>query len=387
MLLLGFCIGGGILALPMATAPAGFWSSSLLLLACWALMTFTAFLVLEANMWFSEHSNLITMAKSTLGPWGQLAAWLSYALLLYSIMCAYLSGTTDVVHHFLDKKFSDSTMIGHFILHYSSVIVTFVLGSVIYFGVAVVDYVNRSILSVKLILLAAIIAIVFPHANTYWPDEHPSKLVSAAMVVVSAFGYSTLVPTLRYYFKSNIKMLRIAVLLGSFIPLMFYLSWDFVIHTSIQGIGNIAPADNTITYLTTALIAVVQKPSVNIIIHTFTSICVFTSFLGGGLCLVDFLSDGLGIKKVGLRKAWLHVLTLGPPLLIVWHYPDIFVKALNYAGITCVVLLILLPTLMVWRGRYVKKYASTYQVMGGKFALILSFVLSLILLGIAIHSL
>jgi len=61
-----------------------------------------------------------------------------------------------------------------------------------------------------------------------------------------------------------------------------------------------------------------------------------------------------------------------------------FVKALEYAGIYCVVLLILLPAWMVWGGRYRRRIASTgegFRVPGGKFLLggliVLSFALLL----------
>ena len=50
-LVAGTCIGGGMLALPVATGVAGFFPSILTMLFCWAAMTASALLLLEASLW------------------------------------------------------------------------------------------------------------------------------------------------------------------------------------------------------------------------------------------------------------------------------------------------------------------------------------------------
>ena len=61
-----------------------------------------------------------------------------------------------------------------------------------------------------------------------------------------------------------------------------------------------------------------------------------------------------------------------PPTLIGLTYPHIFLKALGYAGgFSCAILFGLFPPLMVWVGRYVKKYQYKPLVPGGKFTLAL----------------
>ena len=60
-----------------------------------------------------------------------------------------------------------------------------------------------------------------------------------------------------------------------------------------------------------------------------------------------------------------------PPTVIALIYPGIFITALEYAGgISCALLFGLLPPVMVWIGRYVKRYErQNRQLPGGKFAL------------------
>src|SRR5215216_1680285 len=92
LLVAGTTIGAGMLALPIVTGFAGFWPSTVLFIIYWLYMTFTAFLMLEVNLWMEEHTNLITMAKRTLGRSGQVISWLIYLFLLYTLTTAYLAG-------------------------------------------------------------------------------------------------------------------------------------------------------------------------------------------------------------------------------------------------------------------------------------------------------
>src|SRR4051812_46713812 len=90
-LIIGTCVGAGILALPITAASSGFFYSTLLLITCWAIVTYCAFLILEVNLWLPANNNIISMAKSTLGRAGAGVAWLSYLLLFYCVLAAYIS--------------------------------------------------------------------------------------------------------------------------------------------------------------------------------------------------------------------------------------------------------------------------------------------------------
>ncbi len=76
LLIIGTSIGGGMLALPIATAQLGVINALIFLVICWAMMTAAALLILEVNLWHNINSNLISMAKTTLGKFGQIIAWL-----------------------------------------------------------------------------------------------------------------------------------------------------------------------------------------------------------------------------------------------------------------------------------------------------------------------
>lgn len=66
-LVAGTCIGGGMLALPVATGVSGFFPSIAIMLVCWLAMTITALLLIEVSLWMEEGVHLISMTSRILG--------------------------------------------------------------------------------------------------------------------------------------------------------------------------------------------------------------------------------------------------------------------------------------------------------------------------------
>lgn len=363
LLIIGTSIGGGLLALPMATAGGGFVHSIGLFISAWLVMTFGAFFILEVNLWLPEHTNMVSMAKATLGNGGRIVTWIIYLLLLYALLSAYIAGGADLVTQvFHNLHLSIPQWLG-------GVIFTIVFGAIVHCGIRTVDGVNRLLMTVKIGSYLLLVLLVLPHVDWLKLQEGHARLLSGAvMVVVTSFGYATIIPSLRTYFNSNVKALRLAIGVGSAIPLIFYLLWDFAVQGSVDRghLMQMASSSHAISDLTAAVSAQGSR-TVDSTAHLFTVICVATSFLGVALCLWDFLADGLRFNKQISWNRWqITVAALLPPLLIVLFWPDIFVKALAYAGVMCVVLLMLLPGLMAWSGRYIKKSAGGYQVWGGR---------------------
>lgn len=387
LLIVGTCIGGGMLALPVATAAGGFIPSLFLLFMCWAVMTFSAFLILEVNLWLPHRSNMISMARKTLGRPGEVVAWASYILLLYSLLAAYISGGSAIFHDLL-------TWIGWVSSPewISSVLFVMVFGYIVHRGIQPVDYVNRALMTVKLgsLIILVLFALPYLHLKNL-TDSHPLLLTSAVTVVLTSFGFSNIVPSLRSYFDDDVKKLRRVILIGSLIPLFFYIVWEFAILGTLpsageNGLSEIARHGGSATDLAKSLSFYLQNASITTFAHVFTVICVLTAFLGVSLGLSDFLADGLRLEKSGKRNLLITVVTFLPPLAVVIFDPTIFVTALSYAGTFAVILLVLLPALMAWSGRYRKCFAGrVYEAPGGKAAISVLIVvaLAIIVLGVA----
>lgn len=380
LLIVGTAIGGGMLALPLATSPVGFINSSLLLFACWLIMTAGAFLTLEVNLWLPANSNIISMAKKTLGKSGQAVAWLTYLLLLYSLLAAYIAGGGDFLNHLLSLI---HIQLPHWLC---ALLFTVVLGQIVFKGIHAVDHINRGLMFVKLASLFLLIILISPHVIL--PQLAVGQfnyLTSSITVAITSFGFATIIPSLRSYFHGNVKKLRLAILVGSLIPLVCYILWDCVVMGVIpqggeNGLVAMLHSGSSTSDFVNQLSVILNRGTITSFARLFTSICLLTSFLGVALCLSDFLSDGLRLEQHFEHKLAVHAITFLPPLLIVLIYPGAFIAALSYAGIYCLILLVFLPALMAWRGRYHKKIVEGYRVSGGKLLLILLMVFSVLMI-------
>lgn len=382
-LIIGTSLGAAMLALPVSTAASGFWNSALLLLGCWLVMTLGALAILEVSLCLPDNNNMISMAGATLGRMGQAVAWITYLVLLYALISAYIAGGADVVHYLLKLIGIDIPM------HLDALIFTVVLGYVVYHDVKSVDHVNRLIMSVKFIALILLFACIMPHVNlSNLQIGHYRYVFSAITVAITSFGYATIIPTLRTYFKGNVKQLKQVILAGSIIPLLCYLTWGFIILGTLshQELLRIGGSNTPASGLTQAIVHHAQMPVVTVIVRLFTSVCMFTSFLGVSLCLTDFWADGLRLPKQGVHHFSIMALTFVPPLAMVLFKPDLFLLGLSYAGICCMILLVLLPVLMVWSGRYYKHTMQLVPIIpGGRCMLLIIIIAAISVIGLGIQ--
>jgi tyrosine-specific transport protein len=367
LIIIGTCIGAGLLALPVSNSPGGFAYSSLIMIFVWAVTALGAFFVLELTQWLPRGANIISIARATLGRKAEVVAWAVYLMLCYSLLCAYISGGTNIFYGLLSYlKLNISKSV-------ATVVFTSLLGYIVFRGVRSLDIINRGLMAVKFSAFFLLIYLIFPHVGLDNLERGNIELaLSSLSVAVSSFGFAIVIPSLLDYFEGNVKKVRVIIFLGSLIPLACYLTWNTVImgalpRTGPDGLMTVLASGEATVGLLKSLRDVLNLLMVTDISEVFASICMFTSFLGVSLALFDFLADGLKFEKKtnrGRIKSWL--LTFVPPLTIAIVYPKMFILALSYAGLCVVILSILLPSFMVWNGRYVAGIAKNYRVFGGK---------------------
>lgn len=388
LLVVGTTIGAGMLALPIGTAELGFWGSMLLLIGSWAIMTTCAFLFLEVNLWLPAGTNLISMAGATLGRGGRYVAWVVYLVLLYSILSAYIAGGGDLIHYILLTVMGIKTPYA-----FGAFLFTLLLGAVVYVGIQFVDYVNRGLMFSKMGAFCILVLLIMPFVTGVNLASGEFKHIlapSSITVTVVAFTCAMIIPSLRTYYGEDVKTLRKAIFLGTLIPLICYIAWDMVIMGVIPLYGKpsldaIMHSPSTTSDLVNALTVLLHKNNVTMLANFFTSICMATSFLSISLSLSDFLSDGLRIVKKGSGKLIIFAATFVPPVALVVFYPDAFLSGIKYAGISCLILMMLFPPLMAWRGRYRLALANgDFEVGGGKALLVVLTVCALTMIALSL---
>jgi tyrosine-specific transport protein len=385
LLVAGTTIGAGMLALPISTGMAGIFPSLLVFIAYWIYMTFTAFLMLEVNLWMESGNNLNSMAKYTLGKIGQVASWTLYLFLLYSLLTAYIAGGGPIV---LDAIKSTAGIILPAWAGWLPLLVVF--GFFVYKGTRSVDYANRLLMIGLVITYCLMVIFLTPHLDQNLLDYANWKYVLMGIsVVATSFGFHIIIPSLVTYLDRDISMLKKVIMIGSLIPLLVYISWEFLVLGIVPILGENGIQEGYVmgsngAHLMTAFL---ENPAIAMIATFFSFFAIITSFLGVALSLFDFLADGFSIEKNRPGRVLLYVLTFLPPLLISLIDPRAFLSALEYAGAFGVVTLLgLLPALMVWSGRYVKKLApqDAFRTPGGKVALLAAMMISLAIISLEV---
>jgi tyrosine-specific transport protein len=371
LLIAGTTIGVGMLALPVATGAGGFVPSVIIYLICWLFMLCTGLLLVEVCLWMPKDTSFISIADKILGPIGRNIFWVVYLFLFVSVMIAHAAGGGAVLLDITGWKISNTAAV--FI--YSAV-----LAPVVYLGARSVDRLNMFLISGVVICYIAFIAFSISHVNFHLlAHSNWTKAWYALPILFTAFTYQVIIPTLMTYMERNVKKIRLAIFLGSSIPLFIYLLWEFVIlgiipaegllEASKQGQNAIGPLKQLV-------------PQVFHVGKFFAFFALTTSFIPLALSFFDFMADGLKWKKKGAQRAVLCTLVFGIPMLIAIAYPQIFLIALGYAGgISCAFLFGLMPPVLVWVGRYIKHLPQERQLPGGKASLLCLMAFAFLILG------
>jgi len=379
LLITGTCVGAGMLALPMATAAAGFLPSIGLLVVCWLAMWLTGLYVLEANLGLADNANFISMARNTLGRWGEIVAWVTYLLLLYSLMAAYLTAGGDIFYTAVKAHFS------HVAAWQGPLPWVMFVGLIVYFGIRSVDGLNRLLMMGLVLAYCLMLTVTVPEVEVdRLAVGQVRHLFLALPVLMAAFGYHVIVPSLRRYLHGHVPRLRMTIFLGSLLPLLVYLLWEGVVFGVLprggaHGLLAIAQSGHPASQLTASLAHLTQNPWLVTVVELFIFFAIASSFIGISMSLFDFLSDGLNISKTHTGRLMLLVLTFVPPLCYAWFFPEGFVMAISYAGVFVAILHGILPALMVWGGRK-RGLTSRYRSPGGKLGWILIIAFSVLVI-------
>lgn len=375
LMVAGCCIGAGMLGLPVVTAAAGFVPSVLMFGAAWAFMACTGLLLLEVNLYFTDEVSIITMARYTLGRLGKAISWGTYLFLFYSLIIAYVAGSGGLLVDF----YEDFTG-GNLSPSLANVVSGCVFGAFIIFGTAAVDKFNRLLMFGLIASYAFLLTLGAHHVNfSLLRHRDWGAAVWIAPILITSFGFHNLVPSLTTYLAKDKQRLRIAILVGSACPLLVYLLWEGLILgiVPLNGETGLMAASDDGAMATQALRNVVGSPLVLELAESFSFFAIVTSLLTVALSFLDFLADGLKVRKTLNGKVFLTGLVMAPPMVFAMVNPSIFLTALGYAGsFGAMTLFGILPALMVWKGRYRLIQETEPLVPGGKITLVVVLAIS-----------
>jgi|JI10StandDraft_1071094.scaffolds.fasta_scaffold00578_3 tyrosine-specific transport protein len=347
-LIAGTMIGAGMLGIPLVTGVSGFLPGLLVTGIVWFFMYCTGLLFLEAALWMPDGSNVLSIAGRFFGKGGRVIAGGMFIFLYYCLMIAYFAAGAPL----LAEAFAS---IGWFLTGWKMfAIFGLLFGGIVAIGPKSIDRVN---IIMSIAMIAAWFSLIGSGSDevemvrlqfTKWP-----AMIWAMPVLFSAFGFHNVIPSLCTYLKRDKRSLRFAVFWGSFLPLIVYIVWQWLVIGAIpQKILTKTLEEGT--SITAAFSIASGNPSFAIIGRFFAFFAIVTSILGVAFSMVDFLGDGFQVtERRGLKRIGLTLLTFVPPFILATLKPDIFTTALGIAGGFGEAFLNgLLPIGLIWVGKY-----------------------------------
>ncbi|KAH7537413.1 hypothetical protein FEM48_Zijuj03G0089900 [Ziziphus jujuba var. spinosa] len=368
-LIIGTSIGSGILALPQKASQAGLVPSSISMVVFWAFLLIEALLLVEINVRLrrekikKEEENELevisirTMAQETLGDWGGNLATSTYVFLGYTSMVAYSSKSGEILFHLINLP---APVSGIFFTLLFTMLIS--LG-----GTVATDKVNQLLTAsmIGLLLAIEVVAVVLGGWSGLAGSGNWAKVPPTIPVIIFSLVYHDVAPVLCAYLGSDLKRLRVSVLLGSIVPLITLLVWDAIAFSlSSQADQVVDPVE---------LLMSVKWSGVSYMVEAFSLLAVGTSLIGTLLGFFEFFKEQLTnlswnssttpvLQKrtnliFGLQSWWgrnkisftAMAVAVAPSLFVSTTIPDAFSAATDIAGGYCMTMLYgVLPPAMAW---------------------------------------
>jgi tyrosine-specific transport protein len=376
LLLTGSCVGAGMLGLPILTGFAGFFPSMIMFILAWALMTSTALLLVEVGGWFPPSSNFPTMIGSLLGNFFKSVCFILYLSLFYCLLVAYIADSgihfSSILYSFFDLNIK---------IWMGSLLFTLIFGALIYLGTKPVDILNRFLMLIKILsfFILIVMSITLIESKNLLYTDIKYTFFPLPILIIS-FGFHNMIPTITNYLSGDIKRVKKSIFIGSLFTLFIYLIWLLITLGSIPLSGEVSIKESYKMGFDGAKILSILYPSISTPASILAFSAILTSFLAQSMSVSHFLCDGLKINDKKKSPIGIILLTFFPPLIIAQTYPSIFYQALSFGGIIAVILFGLFPVMMAYKGRYIDKKKSSYQLFGGKITLIFLTIFSLFII-------
>jgi len=356
-LIVGNLIGAGILALPINTGLAGFFPSLMGLFVTSAAMYYSAIILSNEAVTRQETTfNYPSLYQTYLGTAGKWVAVLANLIILYGLLTAYLTGITSIIGNLFQLSISPVWLMLCF----------FVIVSLISLAnVAAIQKYIAVLVAIKCVAFVVIVWMAGGHVKAQNLSHINWPLFTCGIpILVTAFHFHNIIPAVCETLKWNQKVISRTMLIGMTLGFLMNATWLLV------GIG-VLPLDNSPIGLlhafeknlpaTIPLAQAIHSQTFLLLAMFFALVAITTAYLANGLGLIGFMDD-LTSHHLGRTSPTLsRVLAFGPPLVIALVYPDIFLKAIDFAGGFGIVTLFgILPSIIAIR----KARTKTQKLLG-----------------------
>lgn len=385
-LVAGTAIGAGMFAIPLTVSAVGFTGGLLSMAVIWYVSYLVGLVGLELNLRAGKGLSLAALGSLYGGKIGRLIGTLSLLGLTNALLAAYLFGGASVMTSFLSS-----------VTHHTIAQSTLTYGVAAFLSILFMshfrwlDRVNRFLFVLMVGLLIVLIGgclreLPLSILSAVPARAHEWSVWQVAMpVVVTSFGYHMIQNTLVDFCERDPLILKRAFFWGSFIPLVIYSFW-------VVGSSSLVFLKNPFIFKEVLL----QKMELGTFmdhlsqaiewqwLHQIVWACVFlailTSAFGVGTTLFNFWVEHKAKELLAV------ILTVGPALLIALLVPQLFVRALGFAGLTVCVMSFFLPIYLLHQSNKTSDQTFYWEVRC-PWVLMLILVVAVVMAGMEVMNL
>ncbi|MCH7758802.1 amino acid permease [Patescibacteria group bacterium] len=311
-ILIGTVVGAGIFGLPYAFSRSGFTVGIFYLLALMIVFLIVNLCYAEMVLRTKDRMEMPGYIERYLGKWGKLLIMVSLVLGIYGALTAYIIGVGEFLHAILGPVLGGNQMLWSLIF--------WALASLIVLkGIGIISRLEVFMALGLIFVVFFIFILTYPYIN---PENlktfHPENIFFPYGIVLFALGGASAIPTMRRILKNKVGKLKLAVIIGSIIPVLIYLLFSF----SVVGVSGEDTSE-------TAIIGLARFTNGHILLigGIFGILAMTTSFLALGYILRELWHDDY---KIPLIQAWL--LTILVPGILFMLGLQSFVKVIGFSG-------------------------------------------------------
>lgn len=343
LLIAGTTIGGGFLALPRATAPAGFLPSTLGLVLSWLYLLSSALALADATIITSEleksiddgNISIFRVCSTAFGEASARIAGLLFVVLMVSTLVAQLSKSGTLLSDLLGSE----KLAPRCTLLFSALMAMLTFGG----GVGVAERVNSWLTATMLLAFGAVLLSASKVGDpTRLVRANWSALIPSASdkwsipVLLQLLVYSETIPYIVSRLGGDRRKIRWSIAGGSFVPLVMCIAWT----GAALSAAPFDPLTRTLFDPVHSLVARgASSQSLRSSILTLAASAISTTVIGTLLASTNFLEDIFRVdriappRKQALARLALRCIALFPcALLSAYGSRELYYAATAFAG-------------------------------------------------------
>lgn len=368
-LVAGTTIGAGMLGLPIVAAKFGLVNSVLFLCFMWAIMCYSAILLLKLMCNYGHAINIAKLSSKYYGKIIGMVGNVSIIVLFFALLTAYLSASSNLISQITSPGIEITNSISYPLGHpYVIGIIISVAMLLLFFNkVRVVDIANRIVFVVKIIALGfALVAlggnINFGQIESNVLSNLPNfNFFTVTLIFFITFGFHGSIPALLQYLDNDYKQARFSMIVGSLIPLVLFLFWTIftllvVYSQSETDILSFVNSDQEMRAFK-ELMSKSLHGSYVIFLDIFMLCAIFTSYFGVAVGLLYYVKESILLppsdpkapivpEHEKMRHYSASILVVLIPLAVLGVFNDVFIKALSLGAAMLAIIAVVLPSMV-----------------------------------------